>query len=280
MLYTAFTFILSHVNVFVYRVAENRSLLSSVNVMLITSIFFVARELMSAYSRSQQQQMEAEHQIKSLADLESYNRHMGHAYDELRSYHHDHINLLHSLMGFAGGENQGGLKAYLTEHLAYTTEILKKLDSSMSRLKFIHIPELRGLLSVKFAYALTKNIDLRIDIINPIEEIPVNRMDLCRMAGIMVDNAIDELLCEELDRKVLRFGILRDAGDILIICNNTFHTPPIIEKLFTKGYTTKGYGRGAGLYNLKKISEQSGNILVTVRKESDEFSLILTIRTE
>ena len=271
------TYLLSQVNVFAYRAIENRILLSSVNIIIMTFIFFVALLMMTAYSTSQQRQMEAEYKSKALKDLEGYVQHLGQAYEEVRNFRHDHFNILHGLMGFANEEDQVKLKNYLAETMAYAKVSLEKLDNSMDRLKFIRIPALRGLLSVKFAHALEQGIDVAIDIVSPVSDIPVNHLDLCRMVGIVVDNAIEALLQEAYDIKRLKFGILLDEDDILIICSNTCKTPPPAEKIFDKDYSSKGYGRGTGLYSLKKTCEKCGNVLVTPHIKADEFSLILTV---
>jgi len=274
---SALTYLLSQVNILVYRIVDEYILLSSINVVLITIVFFVAIAIMVAYSSSQQKQMEADFNNKALMDLEGYVQHLGQAYDEMRNFRHDHFNLLHALMGFADDKNQESLKTHLAKTLAYAKSTLDKLDSSMDRLKFIHTPALRGLLSVKFAHALERNIELEIDIADPIDDIPVNQMDLCRMVGIMVDNAIEELLQGNYDIKILKFGILLDDDDILIICSNTCKAPPPAEKIFQKGYSSKGCNRGFGLYSLKQITDKCGNVLVTANIKEDEFSLVLTL---
>jgi len=274
---SALIYLLSQVNVLVYRVVDDRVILSSINVVIMTFIFFVAIAIMVAYSTSQQKQMEAVFKNKSLEDLEIYTQNLGQAYDEMRNFRHDHFSLLHALMGFANDNNQEGLHKHLAKTLAYAKSTLDKLDSSMDRLKFIHTPALRGLLSVKFAHALEQGIELEIDIADPIDDIPVDQMDLCRLVGIMVDNATEELLQEEYDTKVLKFGILVDDDDTLIICSNTCKTPPPVEMIFQKGYSSKGCDRGFGLYSLKQISQKCGNVLVTADIKENEFSLVLTV---
>jgi len=274
---SALTYLLSQINILTYRIVDDRILLSSINVVLITIVFFVAIAIIVTYSTSQQKQMEAEFKNEALKDLEIYTQNLGQAYDEMRNFRHDHFSLLHALMGFADDNNQEGLKEHLAKTLAYAKSALDKLDSSVDRLKFIHIPALRGLLSVKFAHALERGIELEIDIADPIDDIPVNQMDLCRLVGIMIDNAVEELLQEEYDVKVLKFGILLDDDDILIICSNTCKTLPPAEKIFQKGYSSKGCNRGFGLYSLKQISDKCGNVLVTADIKEDKFSLVLTI---
>lgn len=180
------------------------------------------------------------------------------------------------------GENKEGAEKYLCETIDYSQESLDKIDNCTDQLKFIHIPELKGLLSARLAQALSRGIDLEIDIPEPVSNIPLNKIDLCRLVGIIVDNAVDELSTNAYKNeiKLLKFGILIDNKDVLIICSNNCKNTPDIKNIFSKEYTTKGLGRGLGLYNLKKICEKSENILVATHIKENEFSIIITIREE
>ena len=278
LILSASTYVLSHVNFFIYRAVEYSMFEPSINIILITSIFFIAVITMAIHSRSQQKELEAAYMEKSLEDLSESNRKLTEAYDNIRSYHHDHHNLLHALIGFSSAGDLNGLNKYLAQTLAYSKDILNKLDDSQDRLKYIHIPELKGLLSVKFAHALANDIELEIDIADPVKEVPVNKLELCRLVGIMVDNAIEELLSKDYDHKFLKFGILLEEGEILIVCTNPCKIPPDVEKIFEKGYSARGHGKGIGLYNLKKISKKCGNVIASVYPKKDEFIIVLTIR--
>lgn len=271
-------FLLSHVNIFAYRIIDDRVLLSSINVVLITFIFFVAIIMMSTYSLSQQKQVEAEYKDKSQNELEIYIKQLENAYEEMRSFRHDHLNLLHTLMGYVNEKSTEGLKKYLTGTLDYAKSVMDKLDFSMDSLKFIHLPELKGLLSVKIAYALSQNIEVELDIVDHVNEIPINRTDLCRLVGIILDNAIEELLNQNYAYKSLKFGIIVDGNEFLIICTNTNNTPTTVEKIFDRGFTTKGSGRGLGLYNLKQICKENKNCLATAHIDGENFTLMVTIR--
>ena len=273
---SALTFILSHVNLFVYRVVDDRILLSTVNVVLITLVFFIVIIMTAAYSLSQQKQMEAEYNSKIQEELEDHTRQLEDAYDEMRRFRHDHLNMLHALMGYV--DDSKGLREYLNENVSETKKALDGLDKLMPQLKFIRIRELRGLLSVRLAQAQINGIDVRLDITNPVEDIHISKTDLCRMTGIIIDNAIEELLSQDYQQKFLKFGILIEDNDVLIICSNPCKTVPVIEKLFEKGYSSKGRGRGLGLYNLKRICEEHKNLMVSVNTEDDEFNIIVTVR--
>ena len=276
---SSFLFILSHVNMHMFREFEGWLYLPTVNILSIAGTFFVAIFMLGAYALSQQRQIEGAYRNKAQKDLENYTQNLEKAYDDMRSFRHDYLNLLYALVGFS--EEKDGterIKEYLKKNVALAQDALDSLTAATESLRFIHIPELKGLLSVKFAQAQARNIKVELDIGSPIDDIPVNRMDLCRLTGIMVDNAMEELQSEEYTNKVIKFGVIVDGSDILIICSNPCKIAPSIEVLFKKGYSTKGIARGLGLYNLKRICEENGNLLPTVRIDNGEFTLILTIR--
>lgn len=275
---SAITYLLTHLNILAYRNLDDITVLSSVNVIIIGSIFLIALISSDSYSKAQQLYTEAEFERKAQSDLDDRAMHLEKFYEEIRSYYHDNQNLLCSLIGFSDSNNSAGLKNHLAENLSFIEEVLSKMDDSMDRLRYIHLPELKGLLSVKFAHALTQGIELELDLAEPIDDIPINRMSLSRIMGIMVDNAIEELISSENPKKLLKFGIIKDGTDTLIICANSCKTPPKPENLFIKGFSTKGNGRGMGLYNLKKICDESGNAHVFANMEEGEFDLIVTVR--
>jgi len=271
------TYLLTQINVFAYRLIDDRVLLSSINIVLITSIFIIVFTTMTAYSRSQQVLLELEFKEKSLKDLSDHFAHLESAYDEMRQFRHDHLQLLASMVGFIEKENHEDFKSFLEENIKYAKEALGKLDESVDNLKYVHVPELRGLLAIKFAQALSRGIKLNLDFADPIYEIPVNRMDLSRMVGIVIDNAIEEMSAMDYPEKKLKFGILLEGTDVLIICVNTCLKSPNLEEIFKKNFTTKEPGRGLGLYNLQNMCKSNGNVLCTAYHENQELTLILTI---
>jgi two-component system sensor histidine kinase AgrC len=272
------TYFLSHLNLVLYRTFDGLVFFSSLNLILITSIFMVTTVIFAAHTRSLLDDAELVQMKKSLLDLKASNEKLDKSYDDIRRYFHDHRNIMHTLLGFSAEKDWEGLNAHIENVMDYTDAELAKIDSSREHLKFVHIPELRGLLSVKFAHALANGIELEIDIADPVSDIPIDTLDLCRMVGILVDNAIDELLCGGYDKKLLRFGILLEKEETLIVCTNTCKTHPDVEDIFKKGFTTRDSNRGMGLYNLQKICNKVRNVIPSIHLKDGEFMILLTAR--
>ena len=262
---SALIFLLSYANMFLLGGTEDDQTLL---LAVIIGIFFVATAMTAAYSLSQQKQAEELLKGEAEKDLENHTRQLEIEYNDMRSFKHDFRNLLFALLAY---DDINELKAQLAKSLAYAEESLQNLDSVMSRLNQIQIAELKGLLSVKFAHAQALGIEIKLNIAEPIRDIPLNRLDLCRLAGIIVDNAIEELPSE------ITLAIIIDENETLIICSNPIATPPPVSKIFEEGYSTKGKHRGLGLPNLRRICKENKNLSYTVNTDNKEFSLILAI---
>jgi len=269
-------YFLFHVNIF-GQLIELWPLVLLSNMLLLSVIFLTAILMMASNAFGQQKQAEADFKTKAGQELADHTRQLEQAYNSMRSFRHDYRNLLSALMGH---DNMEELKSNLSRHLGYANEALKNLDSVEGRLNLINIPELKGLLWVKCAQAQTQGIDVELDIAEPIYDIPLNTEDLCRMAGIVADNAIEELAAHDYNPKILKLSIVIDEGDIIIDCSNPCKTAPLLKKIFDKGYSTKGPGRGLGLFNLKKIREKNLNVSYTVRMADGEFAIIIVVRRE
>jgi len=269
-------YLLFHINSFAQLIGLWSLVLLS-NMSLIAMIFFTAILMMASNSFSQQKQAETDFKSKAEQELADHTRQLEQAYNSMRSFRHDYRNLLSALMGY---DNMEELKSNLSKHLGYADEALNSLDSVEGRLNLINLPELKGLLWVKCAQAQTQGIEIELDIAEPVYNIPLNTEDLCRIVGIVVDNAIEELLGHDNNPKILKLSIVDDEGDIIIDCSNPYQTAPLLKKIFDKGYSTKGPGRGLGLFNLKKIREKNANVFYTVRIADGEFAIIIVVRRE
>jgi two-component system sensor histidine kinase AgrC len=113
-----------------------------------------------------------------------------------------------------------------------------------------------------------------------VQDIPLERTDVCRAAGILVENAIDELLTGGYERKLLEFGIILSTGNVAMICTNTCKNPPPIEEIFKENFSTKGTGRGLGLFNLKQICKKNGNAWVSAHSDDGMFTVTVTMAVE
>ncbi|MFR3948966.1 MAG: GHKL domain-containing protein [Ruminococcus sp.] len=86
----------------------------------------------------------------------------------------------------------------------------------------IKITELKSILSSKLLYAIELNIDVSIEVTDEVISLPMNTLDLCRIAGIFLDNAIEATL--ETAYPSIRFALINLDAEYIFIISNTFWT--------------------------------------------------------
>ena len=88
--------------------------------------------------------------------------------------------------------------------------------------------------------------------------------------GNLIDNAFEAMNSMSYDgQKELLFGMFSKPGALLITTDDTGTgiAEEHIEHIFENGFSTKGAGRGTGLYQVKTITENAGG---SVNVESQE----------
>ena len=105
---------------------------------------------------------------------------------------------------------------------------------------------------------------------------------LVTIIGNLIDNAF-EAMNEGYDyetQKELLFGIYSRQGAVLITTDDTGKgiSKKDLEHIFENGYSTKGHGRGTGLYQVKTLVEGLGGTITVESQESvgTSFSVSFT----
>lgn len=103
-----------------------------------------------------------------------------------------------------------------------------------------------------------------------IEELSVPDIYLVEMIGTLFDNAMENLLSENKGGQMY-LGIRREGERLAIEVRNEHEYIPFSEwgSFFERGYSTKGEGRGLGLYHLKKLVNKYGGEIRVQNKEID-----------
>lgn len=196
---------------------------------------------------------------KRQEELQEYTKQIERMYNNLRSFKHDYVNVLMALSGYMEEKDYVGMEKYFIEHILPTNQRLNSENFRLSQLSNIKESALKGLVSSKLIYAHEMGVDIYIDIMEPIDRFPMNLLDLTRVLGIYLDNAIEASM--DCDRKEIKFNIINEEKSITIILMNTFVDKGIrLERIGTRSYSTKGKERGIGLYNVKDILRKHRNV--------------------
>lgn len=190
--------------------------------------------------------------LKEYEQLQNYILELETLYSEMRIYRHDNINLLSSIYGYIDENDMAGLKDY------YENEILGEINKTVfshieiGKLSEIKILELKGLLYAKLLHAFSKHLTVSISIDSPITSTSMENIDLVKILGIFLDNAIEAAessIARQLD---ISFSKTSDSTVLSIGNSCDLETIPLI-RISDIGYSTKGSARGIGLSTAKQL---------------------------
>ncbi|RGB71185.1 GHKL domain-containing protein [Coprococcus catus] len=213
---------------------------------------------------------------ESFQTLQQYTAQVESLYNSLRSFKHDYSNILLTLYEYIDTRDMDGLSSYFIQNILPLTKQLEPQNYHITRLANLHIVELKSMITAKIIYAQEMGIDVSIEIDQPIEQINTDIIDLVRMLGIFLDNAIEAAL--ETDAPKLSFVIIKDEKETVFFITNSFIDYHLqLASLSQAGTSTKGSSRGIGLYNVAQIISHHDNLFLDTRTQDHTFMQILHI---
>ncbi len=240
------------------------------NVLHISGYLLVMCFLLLSMRRSYLEQIQAEAKQKALQDLQSYTQNLEAMYNGLRSFKHDYVNILLSLSGYIEDGDMDRLKFFFESKIFPTKNLITKGDYKLNQLSNIGVLEIKSLLSVKMIYAHELGIDITIDIPGKVESFLIDTVDLARILGIFLDNAIEATL--ETEQPQIGLNIIQDKAGVSIIISNSFPDNGVmLHKLKQKGFSTKNGHQGIGLWNAQKIISSYDNVLLETTMKCSYF---------
>ncbi len=251
------------------------------NALHISGYLLVMCCLLLAMRRSYLEQIQTEAKQKAMQDLQDYTRNLEAMYTSLRSFKHDYVNILLSLSGYIEDGDMDRLKDFFESKIFPTKNLITGEDYKLNQLSNISVLEIKSLLSAKMIYAHESGIDITIDIPDKVESFLIDTVDLARILGIFLDNAIEATLKTE--QPQIGLNIIQNKTGVSIIISNRFlDNGVMLHKLKQKGFSTKIGHQGIGLWNAQKIISSYDNVLLETTMKCDYFTqhIELTDRKE
>lgn len=240
------------------------------NVLHILGYLLVMLFLLFAMRYSYLEKIQTEAKQKALQDLQDYTRNLEIMYNGLRSFKHDYINILLSLSGYIANSDMDELKQFFETNIFPTKNLIDQGDYKLNQLGNIGVLEIKSLLSAKMIYAHESGIDVTIDIPDRVDRFLIDTVDLARILGIFLDNAIEATL--ETEQPQIGLNILRNKAGVSIIISNRFQDNGVaLHRLKQKGFSTKIGHPGIGLSNAQKIIHSYDNVILETTMHSDCF---------
>lgn len=247
----------------------NRVLFVPIIILDFVSVFLIFIGDILKTNRIEKARLEIE-------NLEIYNKKLKNTYDEVRSFKHDFSNIIQALGGYIASDNISGLK-----------NMYKRLKSDIKEINNIDIlnplivndPAICNLLNKKYCLAKKNGIHMELDVFVDFNEMDIHILDLCRILGILIDNAIEA--AKECKKKEVSVRFLRNARgykNVIIVENSYSNLNVDVTKMYDKEYSSKEdkIYHGLGLWKVQKIVKKNDNLNIRTIK-GDKFVQILEI---
>lgn len=229
------------------------------NVLFFAGYLMVAVFLALLMFSACREKMQTETRQRVFQDLQDYTRNLEAMYDGLRSFKHDYINILLSLSSYIENGDMAELKVFFEEKILPTKNMITQGDYKLNQLSNIAVLEIKSLLSAKMIYAHEMGIDVTIDIPGHISCFSMDIVDLARVLGIFLDNAVEAAM--EAMHPEVGLNIIQNPDTVAIIISNSLRDSDLaLHKMKQQGFTTKAGHTGIGLTNAQRIIRSYDNI--------------------
>jgi two-component system sensor histidine kinase AgrC len=231
------------------------------------------------YDKSVEYRVKLKREIEEKHEIEQYSHIIEDMYSETRRFKHDYINMLSPLKEYIDDSDLEGLREFFYNNIINLDKDIKWNNSNIDKLKYIKVTGLKAILSTKLIKAISMKIDIKVDIVEDILSVFMNIMDLCRIMGILMDNAIEAAgECE--GAKICICIVNKNSYIVIVVQNNFLGKKPLIHKIYKEGFSTKGKGRGLGLYTVKDIiNKKYDNVFLNTAIENNMFIQELWIKS-
>lgn len=229
-------------------------------VLIVTISFSIIRQIQ--YKRNMR---EIENYYKYTLQIEKINH-------EMRKFRHDYVNILSTMSDFIRENDMEGLDQYFHEEILPMQDSMQMNAIKINGIENLKVREIKGLLTTKILQAQEKNIRISIEVPETIEKIEMPIINLSRVIGILLDNAI-EASEKIVDDPLIRIAFIKNEDDsvMFIVMNKCDTDMPRVHTLFQENFSTKGKNRGLGLSTLKELTDTTSNVLLDTIIDNNYF---------
>lgn len=199
--------------------------------------------------------------------------------NDMQKFRHDHANILATMQGYMEINDFEGLKKYFKKHIFSAEEDTLERNMRLNILSKLQITGIKGLILTKTLQAEKEGISVNIEIPDKIDHIEMNVIDIARILGIFLDNAIEANIQVHNTKEIdIAFFKTKSNSTIIIIENTLDDNAVLVDKIFAKGYSTKGENRGTGLSTVRSIISNYPNVVLQTNVNNGLFTQIIEIK--
>ena len=176
---------------------------------------------------------------------------------DIKYIKHDLKNIFLTMGNFVEQSGIKEMQKFYHEKISpFASDEIAKSDL-YGKLASIDNEQLKAFLFYKISQALERGVNVELDVLLPpsgiAEENSMDFIDLVRILGILLDNAIEE--CMEIEEGLISIKISRNSELISYTIKNALRDE-IRNKGIRPGSSTKGKDRGKGLVNVRNIVDK------------------------
>jgi len=198
--------------------------------------------------------------------------------DKYRVSNHENKNQLLMIRNMLDKDEEKNIAKYIDKLVKNEYKDDNNLIIETSR-----IPSggLRALIYSKILYMKNNNVKFNLEIDRQIRSVQLMELDenitldICKIVGVFLDNAIEEVKKHRTGSISIELYMLDDKLNISI--GNNFEGVINFEKIDEKKYTTKGEGRGYGLALVKELVNKNSRLENIRMVNDDVFIQVLKI---
>ena len=237
---------------------NNNPVVALLCLLLVYSIFNYGMQK----KQMEQQKLSIKQQELYICSLERVQR-------DMRMFRHDYKNMMSGVYIQAGEGNLKAVQEFVSGMMDVFEHQVGNQIWQTTQLGNIRNLEIKGLFVAKVARAQSRRVRCDLEVMAKVEHVNVSVWDFCRMAGILMDNALEAV--EGTKRPF--FSVMLSQNEqctTLRIKNPVFEEVPVND-IWLEGYSTKGEGRGLGLASLRRMTDSYEHVFLLSNCENGEF---------
>lgn len=203
-----------------------------------------------------------------IAQQTAYIQNLEEIQKDVRLYRHDFKNMMSGMyLDIKEGKTEA-LERYMHNMLDEFDQSIGAKIQSANQMMNIEIIELKSLLMTKISQMHALNIPCHVEVLYPVRSCHMKLQDLLRCVGILTDNAIEAVKETRGDIDII---LTAQNHQVVFLISNPISGEIDMNRISQKGYSTKGKGRGLGLYSYQEITQQYQNVSCAAFCKSGRF---------
>lgn len=194
-------------------------------------------------------------------EISSYYQTLSSSLSDMQGMRHDIKNIFFTMGNFVNESDNQDMKDFFWEKIYPYSQRTISQSELLSRLYQIPSESLRAFLNLKISQAVEHSVTVNLDVCISPENFrtAIDIIDLTRILGILLDNAIEETA--KIPNGMIDIGIRNNKISCSYVIKNPL-TPQTQQTGIHAGQTTKGNGHGKGLLIVQQLISQYPNVVL------------------